>query len=507
MPSPETVPLLNAPHRHENSVSSLHRSGVASHLDVDEALRAAQESVAHDDLGRPYPLSVPITELAKLGTGVSLYLFFVYYAGLALGVMSLITLPVMISNFNGIYAFDPSEQIHFPNNLIVATSLGNRPPHQPVHLHSIMDFLCTLAFLGFLVYYRRRQLLARKEVETKVITAADYTVHVRGLPEDATKEEIREHFARFGEVEHVLVCYHGYKQRSRLIEQRAKAETDVEELNAQIASPVQTPGAQDALAEAQGIVDRTTGELLKLQRSHARAPRCCGHAFVTFKLWSAAHKCREEYMVTRTWPLGFGAPKRSQPPSLRNGRAGGEVDMRVGTAPQPSDIIWENLEVSAGKRAVLLWGTSLFSLVLLVLATSCIAGVNGKHFFLPIKPLPIVFVGIINIVSVVIIIISNVTMFVTLPVLAGFEQHTTKSTFEVHIMLRLWLFQVTPTPACVHSTPTPNSQPPTPNPQLPTPNPQPPTPSSQPQNPKGLHMITGLICAFNPEPGTVNPKP
>jgi len=439
MPSPETVPLLHAPHRSDTIVSSAHdrkNSQIcATHLDEDEALRLAHESVVRDEEGAPYPLSTPTTKLAKLGTGVSLYFFFVYYAGLALGVMSLITLPVMISNFNGIYAFDPTEQIHFPNNLIVATSLGNRPPHQPVHLHSIMDFLCTLAFLGFLVYYRRRQLLARKEVETKVITAADYTVHAKGLPEDASKEEIQEHFSKFGEIEQVLVSYHGYKDRSRLLEQRAKAEEDVEQFTLQIASPVETPGAQDGLAAAQRLVDKTTGELLKLQRTHARNPRCCGHAFVTFKLWSAAHKCRDVYKVNRSWFLS--ALTKEAPALFR-----GALQIKVKMAPQPSDIMWENLEVSSSSRALRLWATSLFSLVLLLLATSCIAGVNGKHFFLPIKPLPFVFVGLISIVSIVIIIISNVTMFVTLPILTTFEAHSTKSTIEVHIMLRLWFFQV-----------------------------------------------------------------
>lgn len=33
-------------------------------------------------------------------------------------------------------------------------------------------------------------------------------------------------------------------------------------------------------------------------------------------------------------------------------------------------------------------------------------------------------------------------MFVTLPILVSLEAHTTKSTIEVHVMLRLWLFQV-----------------------------------------------------------------
>ena len=258
-----------------------------------------------------------------------------------------------------------------------------------------MDFLCTLAFLGFLVFYRRRQLLARKEVETKVITSADYAVHVTGLPEDATKQEITEHFSRFGEVEDVVVCYHGYLRRSRLLSQRAKAEEDVEQLNLQISSQADTPGAQESLAEANKVIDHTTGELLKLQRLHARTPRCCGHAFVVFTLWSSAHKCRDSYKVNRTWCFGFGGSSGQPAAAFR-----GSVSIKVKLAPQPSDIMWENLEVSSRMRAARLWATSLFSLVLLVLATSCIAGVNGKHFFLPIKPLPFVFVGLINLVSI-----------------------------------------------------------------------------------------------------------
>ena len=434
MPSPETVPLLHSPARNDHHIvssSSVYRSTqswYAKHLDVEEALRLAEESVVRDEAGQPYPLSTPLEKLPKLGTGVSLYFNFVYYAGLALGVMSLITLPVMVSNFNGIYAFDPAESIHFPNNLIVATSLGNRPPHQPVHLHSAMDFLCTLAFLGFLVYYRRRQLLARKEVETKVITAADYTLHVTNLPEDASKDEIVEHFAKFGEIENVVVCYHGYRERSRLVEQRAKAEEDVEQFNLQLSSATHTADTQEGLSEAQRIVDRTTGELLKLQRLHARTPRCCGHAFVTFKLWSAATKCRDTYKLNRTWLLA--SPKKEPPPAFRD-----SIPVKVNKASQPSDMVWENLEVSPHMRAVRLWASFLFSLLLLVLATSLIAGVNGKHFFLPIKPMPLVFQGLINLVSIIIIIISNVTMFATLPILTSMEAHTTKSTIEVHTFL------------------------------------------------------------------------
>lgn len=57
--------------------------------------------------------------------------------------------------------------------------------------------------------------------------------------------------------------------------------------------------------------------------------------------------------------------------------------LKVEKAPQPSDIVWENLEISARSRSWRQLGTWTVSLVLLLVATCLIALVNGKHFFLP----------------------------------------------------------------------------------------------------------------------------
>ena len=193
-----------------------------------------------------------------------------------------------------------------------------------------------------------------------------------GLPEDAAKQEITEHFARFGEVEDVVVCDHGYLRRSRLLSERAKAEEDAEQLTLQVSSQADTPGAQELLAEANKVVDHTT------------------------RLWSSAHTCRDSHKVNRTWCFGFGGSSGE----LAAAALRGSVGINVKLAPQPSDMVWEKLEVSSRMGAARLWATSLFSLVLLVLTTRCMAGVNGKHLLLPIKPLLFVYVGLISLVSI-----------------------------------------------------------------------------------------------------------
>jgi len=428
MGNPESVPLLPP----QPAPREVQGKGAAQYLDFAEAERLAEESVARDVNGERFPLSTPISQLGSLGTGVGLYLHFVTYAGYALAFMSIVTLPVLISNLHGSIAFDPAEKISFPRNLIVASSLGNHPESEPLILHSVMDFVCTLSFFAFLVYFRRQQLLARKEIETKHITASDYSVAVSHIPEDATEDEVAEYFAKYGEVENVTLCTRGYSAIARLMELKGKAEEDVEQFEMQMSSPEEFPDAPAAHAEAVKLLDRLAQELARLRRAQANAT-CCGHAFVTFTLESAACKCVGDFKPTGFF--GLWATVRPQSDLFRL-----TTNLHVRVAPQPSDIIWGNIEVGAKSRALRTLGTSAVALLLLLIATGLIAAVNGKHFFL--GNIGFVLGGLVNVFSVLVIIISNVSMFVIVPILSEYEAHVTHSTREVHIMLRLWAFQV-----------------------------------------------------------------
>jgi len=380
-----------------------------------------------------------MSQLGSLGTGVGLYFYFVFYSGLALCFMSVLTLPVMISNFQGTLAFDPDEQIGFPQNVIVASSLGNRPMGQPLLLHSIMDFLCSLAFMAFLIYYRRAQLRTQREIQTRIRTASDYSILVSNLPAEVSEEELMEHFSQWGDIaqvdgrDQVVICYRGYSERARVLELREKAEEDLEQFNLQMQSPTEFPDARGAHAAASKLLERANNELRQMsERRQGKA--CCGYAVVTFRLESSCRKCLDDHIHLNWFQRLLG---RTNPYAklFKN-----SVPIKVRMAPQPSDIIWENLEVGRTSRAFRFTATSCIALLLVLIATGLIAVVNGKHFFIGNEG--ILLTGLLNVVAVVIIIVSNVAMFVLIPILSVYEAHITKSKMEVHIMLRLWLFQV-----------------------------------------------------------------
>lgn len=244
----ERAPLLSLLTRSSHASSASAAAYAPPRLDFELAERLAKESVARQTDGTLFPINTPIAHLGSLGTGVGLYLRFVYYASISLLLMTLLSLPLLLLNLQGSKVFDPAEQIVFPGNLIAVTTVGNLSEGSPLLVHSLLDFLSVLAFLSFLVYYRRRELLARKEIETRNITAADYTVHVSQLPPDAVSEdELSAYFARFGQVASVNICYRGYAERARLMALKESTEEEIAEFERQATAVSLFPLARESL--------------------------------------------------------------------------------------------------------------------------------------------------------------------------------------------------------------------------------------------------------------------
>ncbi len=61
-------------------------------------------------------------------------------------------------------------------------------------LFPLTDVVCCLLLLLFLLVARERVLSVTWAVDGVSLTAADYSVLVRGLPRDATQEQVLRHF-------------------------------------------------------------------------------------------------------------------------------------------------------------------------------------------------------------------------------------------------------------------------------------------------------------------------
>jgi hypothetical protein len=88
--------------------------------------------------GSLYPLSVPHTELGKLGLGVGMYFNLIvvrsyihltlqFYMAIFVGGVALLNIPLIIDNANGSSAMNADQRLSFPGNVFSLLSLANQP--------------------------------------------------------------------------------------------------------------------------------------------------------------------------------------------------------------------------------------------------------------------------------------------------------------------------------------------------------------------------------------------
>tara|TARA_B100001540_G_scaffold213415_1_gene188294 strand:+ start:468 stop:3962 length:3495 start_codon:yes stop_codon:yes gene_type:complete len=216
----------------------------------------------------------------------------------------------------------------------------------------LMDVLtCTLLFMSVPVLWWTLHRMERR-VEQGTATLKDYTVLVSGLPYDATEEEVRCHFAlRYGEVARVAVigteCTHinAQRRRRRLLE-------DYDEASAALIAAGNRGGDTTKTKIEKQIVNIDR----KLKRRKART-RAKVSAFVTFedersKIACMLRNARSYFSYIFSFP--------------KTDRFRGKFRFRVRYAPEPEDVMYENLGV---KRR--LWRRVVAAVVCAIFVTMC----------------------------------------------------------------------------------------------------------------------------------------
>ena len=346
-------------------------------------------------------------------------------------------------------------------------------------------------------------------------TPADRTVMVYGLPKGSTRfEHYNEFFGEFGRVTHVAMALDARelllrnKERSQLLEEarvakaalylftqreRDKAEADAKPKKggkaaaaaatapakaADNAPPASKEGSAPLIppAEEGGVnLDELPGLLLPLtgrpgfftlpwsggervrkqlegravlatsrleefeRDSQAMAERqysCAGVAFVSYATPAEARQCIARCNNRRraTMRLFMGARLWAQ------------------RAPEPSDIIWENLEVDGNERARRQLKSTAITLLISLLGTAVITLIDQVNSIGLVNYnvqcsssglLNLICEGLFYLAVALPLILANVTLFVTTPILATtVERHHTISGMENTMLLKMAFFQV-----------------------------------------------------------------
>ena len=216
-------------------------------------------------------------------------------------------------------------------NHFTAHSLGNANDIT-ASIGAVECLICAVSV--WFLYWQANKMrnLARRMTHLET-TAANYTVQVGKMPTDCKEAECANFFSAFGPVVHVGISY---TYRELIIASRARRRRE-ELLRCQVAwylaKSKDQPGrvkkrAAIGVAHAKHRLYKADVAPEGDQRS-CRTP-CTGTVFVTFDTVEAAQHCIAE-CKSEKWMRGSGP-------------------LTVAMAPEPADVIWENLQVSRTER-------------------------------------------------------------------------------------------------------------------------------------------------------------
>lgn len=388
--------------------------------------------------------STSIKDLGKLGVGIQLYFMFMKYLGVLFALMTLISFPAMVLHRTGhgvsearadplglAYFSIGNEGLHPDNNNTeMCQPVGtidctlrtlNNPitpdPEKASLLITLCDIASSIVFILFLNYFRLAIKKAVRENDEQNITPGDYAVFVRGLPSNATEEEILQHFNDLYDLskpKHTYPMWFGCfgprkvpkmqysvdaspvtnldhvngneMYRSKWIAQVSigyrtngllRKFLSMEKLSAKIAKyeeivamyesgSYKEAGALRRKAAAQKKLDnlknkwaKKTAHLSQLKNG-APVNTECECAYVVFNNSESRGRCLDDYRTSKgSWARLF------QPKSLRFRR---KFALNVQEAPEPSNIIWQNLEVSQKSRRRRRMITFLITFLLLLIS-------------------------------------------------------------------------------------------------------------------------------------------
>ena len=349
----------------------------------------------------PYPLSIGTGDLGvEMGPGIALYFNFLQWMAVMFFVLFLLNFPtILVANAAKYYGpFSASRnstgyQAVWDGAVagdfdFASTTFGSIAPDDVeegdwliyngfkswgfvVHVTKVhflygcaaMDLLGVFLFFVVMFFFRRRQKAIVKSVDEDSIEISDYSVTVKGLPEDATdKEEVRCFFElKFGKVvDAVLAKNDGvlltlYRKRGALSMKYDETHSKYIRKGAK--------SAQKLMEKIQGKIADIDKRIAKIKSKRNFKTKL---AFVTFSDEESMLDCLEA--SPRTW-LG----RWMMPPEEK---FRGTHAYTVEEAPAPTDVMFENLDVSPRSRFYRRLVIVLVTLALLVLSFAAITAIS-----------------------------------------------------------------------------------------------------------------------------------
>jgi len=306
-------------------------------------------------LTKPSCTSLSPQHLGKYGVGLELYFTFLKYSMILFLFISLVSVWPMVMNFRGGYLMDGETNSPFD---ILTLANQDGPDTYEADLNSANDYIdstqkyqlmtliadvaYTVLFVLFLVFYRIKSVdIVEKNLESNLLPS-DFAVEVKKLPKDAEEEEVRKHFEQFGEVVEVSLAryYNG-----KLMLYRYRSELSIKLGTARVIAQQKGIDSTTRIALLEKSIQLFDARLAKKNRESNKpsSQLPVNRAYILFNQHASKQICFDSYRKARKCCHS----RRNQPTELQ---FRGEHPLKIKRPPEPSSILWENLEVGSWSR-------------------------------------------------------------------------------------------------------------------------------------------------------------
>lgn len=314
----------------------------------------------------------------------------------------------------------------------------------------IVNFCTIILILIYLQFFRRSQRKTAFECDFKSLTPSDYTLKVSGLPLNFLDYELKEHFQKMSEGVlklNVVKINKTYAIGSyiKLLSEKnsvSLSKRDIEETLNKLKEDT-TPIKEKEIEKLTNIIkqkeeqlknlnDKVKEEKINLMKSYIKFT---GTAYVTFETPEQAQFAKRKLKKTFKQRMNIFFHKGFQ--FDLNHFYLGKTLIYAERAPEPNDIIWENLGTSWIEKFKMQWWTHFYTLLVLVLCFFCIFGLTFLQKYLTDPNEPKVYnkyvKNLINALGAVFISVVNYLLNFVIKKFASLEKHLTVTGYDSSI--------------------------------------------------------------------------
>jgi len=308
---------------------------------------------------------VPSFDLKEIGPGFPLYYGFTkYLLGLLVFFILLLAVPFITSNIIADHFDDWDAE---SSNVLIRMSLGNHgDPDDRSNVFPMWQSILNIVamILMYISYYllRAKQSKDVKDIDDAIVTPGDYTILVKGLPSIFTEEEVKDLFNNHGRkdgvpvfVEKVNIPYKikDFVEDSKRHERLKNLQFDKVEYEKAhpghvfyhrtfLCFKAPSQPVVEIEKECNAIEERLLNFIDRAESGDVTL--LVGQAFVTFRRQESADAVVAFWggsSIERFWSNIFSICKKQV--SVVQGSKINSKKLIVEAAPEPNDIIWDNI--------------------------------------------------------------------------------------------------------------------------------------------------------------------